>query len=128
MTDRNPNVREEERSARELVQDIGHDIGEIVRTELRLAQAELKQSAQQAGKAVGLLGGAAMCAVLTVMCGVVFGIWALSLAMPWGVASLLMAVFLACIAGALYAGGRGRLRKVDAVPHRTLETLKEPLR
>ena len=88
----------------------------------------MKESAQQAGKAGGLLGGAALCAIFAVSCLVVCGIWALSLAMAWGLASLIMAVFLACIGGALYFGGRNSLRKIDAVPHRTLETLKEPLR
>ena len=46
---------EERRSVGEIIEDVVHDFGDIVRSELRLARAEITDKAQRAGKAAGLL-------------------------------------------------------------------------
>ncbi len=117
-----------QRSAGEIMRDLVRDMGDMVRSEIRLAKAEIKESAIQAGKAGGMLGGAALCGLFAAACVVAFCVWLLALAMPWGVAALLMGILLGCGGAALYAGGRGKLKHVDPVPRRTMETLKEPLR
>ena len=119
---------EERRSIGEIVDALVRDFGEIVRSELRLARAEITEKAQKAGKAAGLLGAAAVCGFLAAACLVTCFLAALALVMPVWLAALLMCVFLICIAAALYAGGRGRLRNVSPVPEQTVETLKEDVR
>jgi hypothetical protein len=52
---------------------------------------------------------------------------ALALAMPVWLAALLMTLVLLGIAAAMYAGGRSKLRDVNAVPERTTQTIKEDL-
>ncbi len=117
-----------QRSTGQIIQDVARDVRDMVRSELRLAKAELKETAAQAGKAGGMFAGAAVCGLFAVACLVATCIWALSLAMPWGIAALLMSILLVCIAGAMYAGGRSKMKQVNPVPERTVETLKEPLR
>ncbi len=117
-----------ERSAGDIIQDLARDMGEMVRSEIRLAKAEMKESAAKAAKAGGMFGGAALCGFFTVACLITACIWLLMLAMPLGAAALLMAILLACIAAALYAGGRSKMRQVNPMPERTIQTLKEPLR
>jgi uncharacterized membrane protein YqjE len=117
-----------QRSTGQIIQDVARDLRDMVRSELRLAKAEMKETVAQAGKAAGMFGGAAVCGLFAVACFVTTCVWALSLAMPWGVAALLMAILLVCIGGALYAGGRSKMKQVNPVPERTVETLKEPLR
>jgi len=116
-----------ERSPGAIVQEVLHDVGEIVQGEIRLAKAEMGEKAQRAGKAGGYFGGAAVCGLLAGASLVAACIAALALAMPVWLAALLMGVILLCITGAAYAGGRAKLRSLDAVPHQTIETVRENL-
>ncbi|MBZ5580831.1 MAG: phage holin family protein [Acidobacteriia bacterium] len=115
------------RSLGEIVQDILRDMQNVIRSELRLARTEMTEKARRAGKAGGLLGAAAVSGLFAAACLVVTCIAALALAMPVWLAALLTAIFLACIAGACYAGGRSRLRKVNPVPEQTVQSVKEDI-
>jgi len=119
------NAVPERRSTGEILSDIGRDLQEMVRAELRLARRELVEKAQRAGKAGGLLGAAALCGLFAFACLVLTCVTALAYAMPLWLAALMMAVFLACIGGACYAGGRERLKKIDLVPERTVQAMKD---
>jgi len=117
-----------ERSVPEVFQDIIGDVREILRSEVRLAQTELKHEA----------GTAARAAVMFFV-GVVLGIYALGfllLALVYGLATLLASWWigaiivgggLAVIALALLGIGRGRMRRVRPAPERTIRTVKENL-
>ena len=88
-------------------------------------KAEVKQEAVKAGKAAGMLGGAGFAGYLAVVLlsfAVVFG---LANVMDAGWAALVVAVVWAAIGAALYATGRKRLKTVDPVPRRTVDTIKE---
>lgn len=52
------------RSIPEILRDILQDIGRMVQAEIRLARTELGEQARKAGKAAGMLGGAAVCGLL----------------------------------------------------------------
>jgi uncharacterized membrane protein YqjE len=119
---------EERRTVGEIIEDVVRDFGDIVRSELRLARAEITEKVQKAGKAAGLLGAAGICGLFAGASLVTCCIAALALAMPVWLAALLMSVFLVCIAAALYAGGRARLRRVSPVPEQTVETIQEQVR
>ena len=114
-----------ERSAGEIMQDVVRDVGEVVRGEVRLARAEMSQKARQAGKAAGFFGGAAVCGLMAVAALVLAGIAALAMVMPLWAAALVMGVLLACIGGAMYAGGRTKLKDLDPVPEQTVQTIKD---
>src|SRR4051795_1233859 len=115
----------EETSVGELIGNISNDLSQLFRQEVELAKAELKQEATKAGKAAGMLGGAGFAGYLAVVLlsfALVFG---LANVMDAGWAALIVAVIWAVIGGVLYSIGRKRLKTVDPVPRRTVDTIKE---
>jgi membrane glycosyltransferase len=121
------NLTTRERTAGEIMQDVLRGIGDVVRGEVRLARAELGEKARRFGAAGGWLGAAALSGLMAFAALVAAGIAALALAMPLWLAALLMAVFLACIAAAAYAGGRAKLKQIDPVPEQTVQTIKDDI-
>ena len=117
-----------ERSVPEVFQDIIGNVREILRSEVRLATAELKHEAGTAARATVMF-----------LAGVIFGIFALGfllLALAYGLATLFASWWigaiivggaLAVIALALLGIGRGRMRRVRPAPQRTIRTVKENL-
>jgi membrane glycosyltransferase len=116
-----------ERSATDILQDVVRDMGEVVRGEVRLAKAEISEKATKAGKAGGSFGVAALCGVVGFACMVLAGVAALALVMPVWLAALLMSILLVCIAGAAYAGGKAKMKEIDPVPERTVQTIKDDI-
>jgi nitrate/nitrite transporter NarK len=115
----------QENSVGELIGNISDDLSRLFRQEVELAKAEVKQEAAKAGKAAGMLGGAGFAGYLAVVLlsfALVFG---LANVMDAGWAALIVAVIWGIIGAALYATGRKRLKTVDPMPHRTVETIKE---
>jgi uncharacterized membrane protein YqjE len=109
----------------ELIGNISNDMSQLFRQEVELAKVELKQEAAKAGKAGGMLGGAAFAGYLAVVLlsfAVVFG---LSNVMDPGWAALIVAVIWAAVGAVLFASGRKQLKTVDPVPRRTVDTIKE---
>jgi Flp pilus assembly protein TadB len=116
-----------ERSAGEILQDVLADVGQIVRGEIRLARAEIRQKAAKAGKAGGLLGGAAFCGLFAGACLVAACVAALALAMALWLAALVVAVLLGCGAVICFTAARSRFRRIDPVPELTVQTAKDTL-
>jgi len=114
-----------ERPLGEILQDVMRDLGEVVRGEVRLAKAEMGEKVSQASKSGVLFGGAALCGVMGFAALVFAAISALSMFVSTWVAALIVGVFLFCIAGALFVGGRAKLKDVTPVPERTVQTLKD---
>jgi hypothetical protein len=114
-----------EASIGQLIGDISDDLTQLFRQEVELAKVEIKQEATKAGKAAGMLGGAGFAGYLAVVLlsfALVFG---LANVMDAGWAALIVAVIWAVIGGVLYSIGRKRLKTVDPVPRRTVDTIKE---
>jgi hypothetical protein len=112
-------------SVGELIGDISNDLSQLFRQEMELAKAELKQEATKAGRAAGMLGGAGFAGYLAVVLlsfALVFG---LGNVMDLGWAALLVAVVWSVIGAVLYAAGRKKLKTVDPMPRRTVDTIKE---
>jgi hypothetical protein len=121
-----PNVLEE-RTPGTIIQDALQHVGDVVRGEIRLAKAEMVEKGQKAGKAGGYMGGAALCGLLAAACLTAAFVALLATAMPLWVAAGLMFLFLVCIGAALYHGARLKLKTIDPVPHRTVQTMRENL-
>jgi hypothetical protein len=110
-------------SVGELIGNVTRDLSTLMRQELALAQAELKQEATKTGKAAGALTGAGIAAWF-VLLFLSIALWAgLSNVMDSGWAGLIVAVIWAVIAAVLYVVGRARLREVRPTPERTVDTL-----
>lgn len=112
-------------SVGELVGEISSDLSTLMRQELELAKAEVREEAVKSGKAAGLLGGAALSAYFVLLFASA-AMWAgLANVMDAGWAALIVAALWAVIGGVLYAAGRNRLRQVRPKPERTVDTLKD---
>jgi hypothetical protein len=114
-----------ETSIGDLIGNISNDLSQLFRQEVELAKAELKQEAAKAGKAGGMLGGAAFAGYLAVVLLSFALVFALDAVMPAGWAALIVAVLWAVIGGALYVSGKNKLKTVDPMPRRTVDTIKE---
>lgn len=125
MTDPTPSEqRAATTSLGELVSEVTRDMSTLVRQELTLAKAELKDSASKSAKGAGLLGGAGYAAGMVVLF-LSLALWtALALWIGLGWAAVVVAVVWAIIGGILYAVGRKELKKVEGAPV-TAETLRE---
>jgi len=115
----------EQTSVGELIGNISNDLSQLFRQEVELAKVELKEEASKAGKAAGMLGAAAFAGYLVVMLLSAALVAALSNVMDTGWAALIVAVLWAIVGGVLYANGRKKLKTVDPMPRRTVDTLKE---
>ncbi len=110
-------------SVGQLLGDVSRDLSTLMRQELALAQAELKQEAAKTGKAAGALGGAGFAGYMTVLF-LSLALWAaLANLMDPGWAALIVAVIWGVVAAVLYTTGRAKLRQVHPRPDRTVETL-----
>jgi hypothetical protein len=114
-----------ETSIGDLIGNISNDLSQLFRQEVELAKAEVKQEASKAGKAAGMLGAAGFAGYLTVVLLSFALVFALSNVMDAGWAALIVAVIWGIIGAVLYANGRKKLKTVDPVPHRTVDTIKE---
>jgi hypothetical protein len=107
----------------ELIGNVTRDLSTLMRQELALAQAELKQEAKKTAAGAGALGGAGLAGFFVVLF-LSLALWAgLSNVMDAGWAALIVAALWAIIAGILFVVGRGRLRQVNPKPERTVDTL-----
>lgn len=112
-------------SVGELVGQVSRDLSTLMRQELRLAKAELKQEATKAGKSAGMFGGAGFAGYMVLLFASIALWWGLTEVMASGWAALIVAAIWAVIGAALYAIGRRQLRQVHPLPQRTAETLQE---
>ena len=114
-----------ETSVGELIGNISNDLSTLFRQEVELAKAELKQEASKAGKAAGMLGAAGYAGHLTAVLLSFALVFALGNVMDLGWAALIVGAIWGIAAAVLFVNGRKKLKTVDPVPHRTVDTLKE---
>jgi hypothetical protein len=111
----------------ELFSHLTSDLTAIVRDEMQLAKVELKEEVGRAGRAGGLLGGAAFAGYMVVVTLSFALAWGLAEVMAVGWAFLIVAVIWSVVGAFLYLRGREQLDTVKLVPEQTVETLKEDL-
>lgn len=107
----------------ELLGEVTSDLSTLMRQELELAKAELRQSATRAGKGAGMLGGAAYAAMMAIFFLSVALWWALAYLVGFGWSAVIVAVLWGVIGLVLYLSGRSQLKKAQGAPQ-TVDTLK----
>ncbi|MGW0821747.1 phage holin family protein [Streptomyces sp. NPDC002845] len=109
----------------DLVQRASQQLSQLVRDEMRLAQAEMTEKGKRFGKGGGLFGGAGLMGVLTLQALVVTVIAALSLGMQVWVAALIVTVVLGAITALMAALGKQQIgRASPPAPQRTMDSVK----
>jgi hypothetical protein len=114
-----------ESSVGDLVGDVARDLSTLMRQELALAKAELKEEASKTGKAAGMLGAAGFAGYMVLLFLSITLWWGLANVMDEAWAALIVAVVWAVAAAVLYTAGRQRLAAVNPKPERTVETVSE---
>ena len=110
----------------ELLKQLANETTTLVRQELDLARAEMREKAGKAGPGFGMWGAAGVIALLAGGALTAFLILALDGAMPNWLAALIVGVVYAAIAGVLYVSGKQRVEEAGSpVPEKTIETVKE---
>jgi hypothetical protein len=108
----------------DLLSDITTDLSTLMRQEVELAKAEVKQSATRAGKGAGMLAGAGVAGHFVLLFISVAVWWGLGDSIGHGWSALIVALVWAVIAAVLSVVGRKQLKTVQGVP-RTTETVKK---
>ena len=108
----------------ELFSRMTTDLSTIFRKEVELAKVETKQEMAQAGKAGGMLGGAALTGYLALLFASFALAWLLDEWLHTALAFLIVAVLYGIVAAVLASKGRQKMKEVRPVPQ-TVETLKE---
>ena len=117
-------VKADNASLGELLGDVTRDLSTLMRQEVELAKAELKQSTSRAGKGAGMLAGAGIGGHFVLLFLSLALMWALGAIMPLGWSALIVAVIWAIIAAVLASIGRKELKQIKGLPQ-TGETLSE---
>lgn len=124
MTDATPSERKaESTSLGDLLGEVTADLSTLMRQELELAKAELRESAKRAGRGAGMLGGAGYSALMAIFFLSIALWWALGHVMDLGWSAVIVAVIWGVIALALFLTGRKQLKSVDGAPQ-TVDSLK----
>jgi uncharacterized membrane protein YqjE len=114
-----------EQSTGELVSRLSQDVSQLVRDELRLAQAEVSGKAKKAGLGAGMLGAAGVLALYGLGVLIATAVLALALVLDAWLAALIVAIVLLVVAG--IAGLLGKKRVTEAappVPERAVDSVK----
>ena len=119
-----PHTEGDRESIGELLSDITTDLSTLLRQEVELAKAEVKQSASRAGKGAGMLAGAGVAGHFVLLFISIALWWGIGDATGHGWSALIVAAIWAVIAAVLSVLGRGELKAVPGVP-RTTETVKK---
>ncbi|TDC39442.1 phage holin family protein [Micromonospora sp. KC213] len=96
----------------ELMRSVTADLSTLVRQEVELAKAELRQEGRRAGRAAGFYGGAGFGGYMVALF-LSIALWAgLSNVMDAGWAGLIVALIWAAIAAALYSLGKRNAERI----------------
>jgi uncharacterized membrane protein YqjE len=115
-----------ERPVGELLKQLANETTTLVRQELELAKAEMREKAGKAGPGVGMWGAAGVIALVALGSLTAFLILALDGVIPNWLAALIVGLVYSAIAGLLYVRGKKRVEEAGSpVPEQTIETLKE---
>ncbi|WP_311258625.1 phage holin family protein [Microbacterium sp. WCS2018Hpa-9] len=125
MTDPTPSeAKAASTSLGDLLGEVTRDISTLMRQEVTLAKAELKDSAAKSAKGAGLMGAAGYGALMAVFFLSVALWWALGTLIGGGWSGVVVAAIWAIIAAILFVVGRGQFSQVEGAPQ-TVDTLKE---
>ncbi len=119
-------------STPQLVSRIAEQTSTLVRDEMQLAKAELRETAKNAGIGAGLFGTAGVIALYAGWAAVFTAIYALALVVDTWLAALIVTAVLAAVAGVAALLGRSKVKQatppaqtVQRNVQRDIETVKQ---
>jgi hypothetical protein len=111
-----------------LVHDLTQQVPQLIRSEIRLAQAEMTEKGKRAGLGIGMFSGAGLLAFFGVACVITTAILALAHALPDWLSALIVGVVLFLGAAGLALVGKKEVQQATpAAPEHAIEGVKEDL-
>lgn len=114
-----------DRSFADVLHDIVGNIQEIVRSEVRLAKAEISEEASKAKPAGLSIAAGAVFGLCAIVFGLLAAVYGLSMVMPAWAAALAVSVASGAISALTIRAGLIQLARVDPTPDKTIRSLKE---
>ena len=118
-----------DRSLADLARQLSNQTTELVRHEVELAKAELRDKGKRAGLGAGMFGGAGalgLYALGALTAAIIAGI---AEALPVWVSALIVAALYGAIAGILALRGRKKVQQATPpLPEETVQSVKEDVR
>jgi uncharacterized membrane protein YqjE len=114
-----------ERSFASVLQDILRNVQEIIRAEMRLAKAEIREEASKAFSSMVWVGVGAVCAAFAVTFLLWTIVYAISLVWPMWAATLAVTAVMGIAGAVTLTSGIRQMKRVNPTPERTVETIKE---
>lgn len=114
-----------ERSFTVVLQDIMRNVQEIIRAEVRLAKAEIREEASKAFSSMVWVMVGAVCAAFALTFLLWTVVYAVGLVWPMWAATLVVAAVLGIAGAVMLSSGIRRMKDVSPTPERTVETMKE---
>ena len=118
-------AQDSDRSLADVLTNIGDDLGRLVRGEIALLKAEVRENATKVGTGVGMFGGAGLAgffALEFLLLALLFGLTAAGL-QTW-LAALVVGVALAAVAGFLALRGKKSVSSASVMPVETMQQIK----
>ena len=109
-----------------LVHQLAEEIPALVRSEIRLAQAEVADKGKRVGTGLGMFSAAGLLAFFALGTLVAAAVIGLAEVLPWWVAALTVAASLLLLAGILALAGKGRVEDGQPLtPERAIHSVQE---
>ncbi|MDW5375894.1 phage holin family protein [Halomonas sp. HP20-15] len=125
MDTENGNTREGS-SFGSLISNVTQEITALIRNEVELAKAEMRQKASQLGMGVGSIaagGGVLLCGFLVLLASAVFGLNIVVQAM-W-LSALIVGAIVVIVGFIMLQGGKKKLKATNLTPDRTMASLQK---
>jgi len=111
-------------SVGELLAEVSSDLSTLMRQEVELAKAEVRQSATRAGKGAGMFAGAGVAIHMVLVFISVAVWWGVGDSVGHGWSALIVAAIWLVIGGVLAITGRSELKSISGLS-RTTDTVKK---
>ena len=119
----------DDRALADLMRDLSQQSTELIRQEIELAKAELRQKGKAAGVGAGMFGAAGLIALFGVGALTACLILALATAVDGWLAALIVAVVYLAVAGVAALLGKGKVQEATPpAPEQAIESAKEDVR
>jgi uncharacterized membrane protein YqjE len=118
-------MEDADRSLSSVLSDIVGNVQQIVRAEVRLAKAEVREEAGKAKRGVMLLGAGVVGFMFAGGFLLLAAVYALATVWPAWAAALVVAVGAAAVGGMIVTAGVSNLKSISLAPPRTVSTIQE---
>jgi len=114
-----------DRSFSDVLHNIIRNVQEIVRSEVRLAKAEIQEEAVKTKTSILWLGAGVLTGIFGVFFLLFTTVYALAIVLPMWAAALIVGLALSIVAAMTLSAGVRRFKLIHPAPERTLESIKE---